>query len=136
MLKLTIRQSKNPSTKVVRYFPGVDHVSPVDVDRLCADIEHSTSLSEADVKAVINAMQYHIVRYLQQGNSVRLGDLGSFRPTVSAASVTDPKDVKVELVKNVRVRFTPSGRIARELDRKNVRMTLGEATATPPAPIG
>lgn len=41
-------------------------------------------MSSADVKAVLDALQYEVIDALQNGNSVRLGDLGSFRLSIKA----------------------------------------------------
>ncbi|MCI7645820.1 MAG: hypothetical protein MSS47_05845, partial [Bacteroidales bacterium] len=48
---------------------------------------------------------------LSDGHSVRLGDLGSFRPTLSAYTFDSPEEVTAAGIKHVRTRFTPGTRL-------------------------
>ena len=56
-------------------------------------------------------MQYEVIDALENGNSVRLGDLGSFRLTIKAdgtATAAEAKKQGVKLIKQVNVQFTKS----------------------------
>ena len=74
-------------------------------------IEKTCTVSSADIKAVLDALQHEIVESLRAGNSVRLGDLGSFRATLSSSGVEAPENVSASLIKSVRVRFTPGAKM-------------------------
>lgn len=68
-------------------------------------------MSSADVKAVLDALQYEVIDALESGNSVRLGDLGSFRLTIKAdgmATAAEAKKQGAKLIKQVNVQFTKS----------------------------
>ena len=47
-------------------------------------VEKRSTVSSADVKAMLDALQYEVIDALQNGNTVRLGDLGSFRLSIKA----------------------------------------------------
>ncbi len=50
---------------------------PVMLRTIVGRIEKRSGVSSASVKAVLDALQYEILQTLADGNSVRLGDLGS-----------------------------------------------------------
>lgn len=47
----------------------------------------------ADVKSVLDALQYGVIDALQNGNSVRLGDLDLFRHCKYCGSMIDEKSI-------------------------------------------
>ena len=82
---------------------------PVSRAEIILAIEKVTSLSASDVKSCLDALEYQIIEHLRQGHSVRLGDLGSFRPTISSFGTTEPEKCDSTLIRRVRCRFTQSG---------------------------
>ncbi len=134
MLKLNVRKTKNLKDQKEKYYLGVAPTTPIKLEDVTTDIERMCTVNSADIKAVLDALQTVIIDRVKSGQSVRLGDLGSFRPTVTCASVEDPSTLKVSQVKAVRCRFTQSGRMSRELDCRKVPMALAGSTTTPPMP--
>lgn len=124
MLKLTVRQHKSLKDQTVSYHAAVATTTPVMLETVTADIERMCTVNSADIKAVLDALQTVILTRIKNGQSVRLGDLGSFRPTISSGSQDAPEKVTVADVRAVRCRFTQSGRISRELSKKNVPMAI------------
>lgn len=60
------------------YTARVQHYSTVDVRRMARHISQATSLTEADVQAVLTAFQDEVCRHLQRGSTVQLDGLVSF----------------------------------------------------------
>ena len=86
-------------------------------------IEKRSGVSSASVKAVLDALQYEILQTLADGNSVRLGDLGSFRLTIARRGRIDGERSKgkgANLIKRVSVRFTKSSAMRLALDKHNL----------------
>ena len=73
------------------------------------------------VNTGLDALEWAIIDAMKDGKAVRLGDLGSFRPTITADGVADLKNCNASLIKRVRVRFTPSGRMSALMVRKNLK---------------
>ncbi len=99
--------------------PGV----PVMLRTIVGRIEKRSGVSSASVKAVLDALQYEILQTLADGNSVRLGDLGSFRLTMHAEGASTAKEAKekgANLIKRVSVRFTKSSTTRMALDKRNL----------------
>ena len=73
------------------------------------------------MKAVLDALQYEVIEVLEAGNTVRLGDLGSFRLTIKAGGVPTAAEAKkkgAQLIKQVNVQFTKSTTMRDTLDAR------------------
>lgn len=87
-------------------------------------ISKTCTVTEHDVKAVLSALREQIVYSLSDGHSVRLGDLGSFRPTLCSMSHATPEEVSASSVKHVRTLFTPGSRLVAALRPSSGNLTL------------
>ena len=111
---------KNPRTGATKYYAQIAHTTPVMRKDVINAIEKLTSLSSSDVKSCLDALEYQVTHYLQQGRTVRLGDLGSFRPTISSLGTTELEKCNANLIRRVRCRFTPSGQMNLSLSVDNL----------------
>ena len=130
-IKYRIAERQNPLTKTLQYYAQVMPVEPLTLEDIAEGIEKTSTVSSADIKAVLDALQFEVIRALRAGNSVRLGDLGSFRPTLASRSALSAEAFTIANLKGVRVRFTPSARMETELklDRVSVRLVTDDAPA-------
>lgn len=112
MIKYVIRSKKNPQKKdVVKYYPQMAPTTPLNLEQIIRRVEKRSTVSSADVKAVLDALQYEVMEALASGSTVRLGDLGSFRLTMKsegAATAAEAKQKGAQLIKRVNVQFTKS----------------------------
>lgn len=89
-------------------------------------------MSIADSKAVLDALQYGVITALKDGKSVRLGDLGSFRLTISSEGVATVEEAKkrgTSLIKAVKVQFHKSVAIDEALQKKSLSFTYLESVS-------
>lgn len=56
---------------------------------MCKMISMSSTISSADVKGVLEALNFWMGFYLAEGNSIELDGLGYFTPTLKSQAVTD-----------------------------------------------
>ena len=120
MLTYHIVRRKHFKTGKLLYYPQL--VTPVADDHMhiIERIEKKCTLASADVKAVVDALEVEIIDSLRQGRSVRLGDLGSFRPTLRCSAGVDLAELAgAGQIKRVHVVFHPSSRIRRALSVKD-----------------
>ena len=129
MIKYKVVERENPVTRVKTYFAQVAPVEPVTLEQVVKRIEKSSTVSSADIKAVLDALQFEVIQSLQDGKSVRLGDLGSFRPTISSRSAESAETFLPSNIKRVRVQFSPSATMLEEmsLDRLSIHRMGEEA---------
>ena len=124
MIKFIIRAKKNLLKRdQVKFYPQMAPGVPVMLCTIVGRIEKRSGVSSASVKAVLDALQYEILQTLADGNSVRLGDLGSFHLTMHAEGTPTVKEAKekgANLIKRVSVRFTKSATMRMALDKRNL----------------
>lgn len=108
---------KNPRTGVVKYYPAVVlSKEPLKLEAIISEIVDATGVTRPDVKAVIAALEQRIIAAMRESKSFRMGDLGSFRPTIEGnAGQDEAKKVSTADIKAVHVRFLPSGYMERKL---------------------
>lgn len=119
MMNYKVVARKNPMTKEVKYYAQLVLTSSVKLSSLADAISRQCTVTVHDVKAVLSAMEEHILRQLLDGKSVRLGDLGSFRPTVSSEGSDEADKVTADNVRRVRVRFHGSATLCNGLLKSN-----------------
>jgi predicted histone-like DNA-binding protein len=122
MITLKVRGLKNFKLDKKQYFPQVAPTTPIGLNDVASQIEKQSTVSLADIKGVLDALQEVVLEAMADGYSVRLGDLGSFRLTCTTThGEDDPKLVTAKQVKKLRVRFTPSGAMQQKLGTADAR---------------
>ena len=124
MIRYVIRSYKNPRSGQVKLYPQIAPTVPVLRKQVIQRIEKTCTLTSSDIKACLDALEDVVVDLLTQGCTVRLGDLGSFRPTLAAEGTTDPDECNASLIRRVRVKFCPSGSM-------NLRIAKGAVNFAP-----
>ena len=120
MLTYHIIRRKNIKTGDILYYPQLVTAAADDRAKIIERIEKKCTLASADVKAVVDALEVEIIDCLQQGRSIRLGDLGSFRPSLRCGKgVKEEQSVSPAMIKRVHIVFHPSSRIRRALSVKD-----------------
>lgn len=123
MIRYVIQARKNPLKKEVKFYPQAAPTTPVMLAQIIKRIEKRSTVSSADVKAVLDALQYEVIEALENGNTVRLGDIGSFRLTIKAEGVATAVEAKTKgakLIKQVNVQFTKSTAMRDSFDIRNL----------------
>lgn len=93
-----------------------------DLDKLCKLISSRSTVSSADVKAVLDSLNWAMDLELSAGNVVQLGELGNFRLSLSSEGTVDEKDFDATKIKKARIVFYPGAAL---------RMTRSVVTFTP-----
>ena len=124
MIHYKVQEKKSPRTGTSKYYVQIAPTVPVTRSAIISQIEKITSLSSSDVKACLDALEYCITEAMKDGKSVRLGDLGSFRPTLSSFGTTERNKANSTLIRFVRVRFTMSGQMGLDLQPERLEFAL------------
>ena len=87
-------------------------MSPVTTEQVAKRIAAESTVSPADVRAVLTALGGVMGDYMSQGRSVKLDGVGSFYFTAVTTKngVDKEEDVNATLIRGVRVRFIPETR--------------------------
>ena len=125
-MKYKIIERKKPGTQDFKYYGTIVLGEPVGLRAIVKEIEEKCTLTQADIVAVLYALESAIAKKLRNGQSVRFGTLGSFRPTISSVGATNAVEWSPSMIKRVRAVFTPSGQMKQNLSLKNCRFTKAE----------
>ena len=114
-MAITIRPAlrKNPQDKdaVAKYYAQVVLAPEMTQRQIVEQIADRCTLTGSDIKAVLDALMTVIKRNLANGSPVRLGDLGSFRPSISGTGIETADKCGANTVKKARVIYVPSTEI-------------------------
>ena len=125
MIPIQVIAKRDIATQEVKYYPQIAATTPLTLPEIAERIEQRSTVSSADVKGVLDALQLAVKDALMAGKSVRQGDLGSFRPGLRVAeTVGDKSAVNASTIAGVRVLFTPSSALRGMLSVKNLSFKM------------
>ena len=117
-----VRKIKNPNGEQgVNYFAGkFVKTSDYTLDEMAQDIDSSTTVTEADVTAVLKAFKKQIQKALLAGRRVVLNDLGALQISLrgrcyDAATMADEEFSPSSYFKGVNVGFRPDAKLIKNL---------------------
>lgn len=86
------------------------------IQEISADISGSSSLSRGDIQNVILSTVDQVPKYLLDGQSVDLGELGSLRISFGSEGVDKKEDFNASMIDEVKIIFTPGRALKNILD--------------------
>lgn len=113
-VKREIFTGSNPGE---RYLARLYRNQDVDLDMIAESISNSTTLSYADVLAVLKSLELEISRNVLNGSAVKLGFLGAFIPSIKAKSQLDVDKVDANTITRFSCRFYPSTKFKHTLKK-------------------
>lgn len=110
-LKYTVTERKSLTKTGDRQLMQVAtqmNLGRVTIHQLAKEIADITSLGRGDVASVLTHLSEIAIRYATMGYSVKLGDLGTLTPRLSAKALPVGEKYGAENIRKVNVRYTPS----------------------------
>ncbi|OKZ34711.1 HU family DNA-binding protein [Parabacteroides sp. merdae-related_45_40] len=90
----------------------------ISFEELCESIAEETALTSADVKACFDRCSRHMSRHLREGRAVRMGEIGTFRPSVGSKGAKTKEEFQVAtMMKKPGITFIP-GKMIQEAREK------------------
>ena len=83
-IKAIERKAGFGKTSKKLWYPAIHLHSDVQFEEFIELVSDETTVSSADVKAVFDRAAKVLIRLLQDGKSVDCGDMGTFRPSITA----------------------------------------------------
>ena len=90
-----------------KYYAVVKYNGFTDFEHLCKMITERSMASSADVKAIIDNLNFVIDLELQAGRIVQMGELGNFRITVGSDGADEEKSFTKSMLRKPRIAFFP-----------------------------
>ena len=99
----------NPTEKGTppKYYAQAQARGSVSIREMAERIQSSCTVNKADVYAVLVALEDVIAEALQNGEIVRLGDLGTLQIGISSKGAVTEEDYDVSLITKARINFRP-----------------------------
>ena len=108
----------NPRDKEAapKFYAQAQARGDVNIREMATRIQGSCTVTKADVYAVLVALEDVIVEALQNGEIVRLGELGTFQVSLSGKGAVTSEEYDASLIKKARINFRPGLTLAGMLD--------------------
>lgn len=97
------------------YFPKLTGTSQVNLKDVANILAQQTSAHQADVSLVITGLVSLIPDLLEQGKTIKLDGLGTFRLHARVKTETDPEMITNHNIKELRLSFTPDKEMKRAI---------------------
>lgn len=112
-IKYKVIAKKNPQDRTLppKYYAHAVADGEIDLDGLAVQIEKQSTVSEADIYAVLRAAVPVIIENLANGKIVRLGTLGDFQVGISSEGKDTEEAVNTAAIKSNKVKFRPGKRL-------------------------
>lgn len=94
-------------SKTVRYVPRAVTSGTVDTEKLCSLVSTLCGIHRKVVDLVLSGATDIMAQQIEDGKSVRLGEFGLFRPTITATGSESEEAVSSSNILRRRIAFTP-----------------------------
>lgn len=91
-----------------KYYPIIKSTGSVDVRTISEELSDASTLNSVDIRAVLFGLEKALLKYLQEGYTVKFGDLGTFRPSLGGTQADTADELTASNVSKVRIVFAPS----------------------------
>lgn len=107
-IRYYVRELKNQKTGKAMFVGQNTTVQPVSLDQLCEEVSHATTVTKADVLAILTELEYVFVRMMRSNKSVKFGLLGTFRTSIKSKAVPSQELFSGDCIERINLRFQPS----------------------------
>ena len=111
MYKYKLVKKSNPQNKGAekKWYAIPVSEDPQSIKAMARAATENTSTSPMEMQTAIDLLGNYTIKQLQQGHTVRVGDLGTIRIMFKSEGVADINDFNAgSMIKNPRLLFTPS----------------------------
>lgn len=102
------RKNNLDPSEPLRYMMQAVHTGEIDSERLAYEISNESTLSQADVVAVLKALGQKVQFHLSEGRVVELDNLGRFKVGFKSESATTIRELSPTKVKKFHINYQPS----------------------------
>ncbi len=92
----------------------------VPFDKLLDETSNACGIGRAQVKASVEALLDRMTMLMDFGMSVKLGDFGTFKPTISVKAQANAEDLSADNVRRRKIQFRPGKRFKTMLSNMSV----------------
>jgi predicted histone-like DNA-binding protein len=94
-----------------KWYASAVHMGTVSTEDLCEEISHSTTVTEADVRAVFAELKGRLSAHLKNSQSVKVDGLGSFSVGLRSQLTDSAEKLTAANIKGYRIIFRPESQV-------------------------
>src|SRR5690554_39205 len=113
--RISKRRDNLSDPPVINYMLQAVSTGEIDVDRLSYEISSESTLSEVDVRAVLDALGIKLQQHLSQGKTVTLANVGRFKIGFKSEGKRDQKQLRPQDISKFHINYQPSAKLKRWL---------------------
>lgn len=108
-VKYSVITRKNPlkPNEAPKYYAQIQSNGEEDFKSMTRAVADRCTVTGSDAKAVLDAFMTIMIQRLQNGQIVRLNDLGSFRMSATSKGASTEKEFNATKITKARIIFTP-----------------------------
>jgi predicted histone-like DNA-binding protein len=116
-VKYTVVAKANPQDREAppKYYPSIKSKSKVTLTQIMEQVSAISTVSSVDIAAAVEALLNVIPNELAKGNTVQLGDFGSFSLRIQSTGADAEGDVTARNITKVLTTFRPGKRFKKVL---------------------
>jgi predicted histone-like DNA-binding protein len=100
-----------------KWYAVLKRISLVKEKEVAKQIADETTLNRKEAEMALDQFQKVLIRLLSEGNSVQLGDWGSFHLTCSSESKERKEEITAGCINKVNIRFAPGKELKEALQK-------------------
>lgn len=108
--------------KLEKYVAANVLIGSISYEKLCNEVNQRTGIHRSIVDVVVKGVEDTMVTFLEEGFSVKLGEFGSFRPAINAASKDKEDDVSAATIIRRKIVFTPGFKLKMMLGNASIEL--------------
>lgn len=99
-----------PENSTLFYAQSVS-AGKVELNEICTEISDSSTVNSADVKAVLDRLNYVLDKHMRAGRIVQLGEMGNFRFSLGSKGAENEDLFEASLIRAPRIVFAPGSKL-------------------------
>ena len=118
-------QRRNPSdpTGTKKWYPSLRTTGMLKEKEVARQIADETTLNPKEAEMALSQLHKIMLRALSNGESIQLGDWGSFHLTLNAVGTENQADANGTKVKKFNIRFAPGKELKEAIARIELKQT-------------
>lgn len=104
-----------------RFYASAQTTGNLGIEELTGQIERISTVSGADIRAVLYSIVDVVPQLLSNGNIVSIGDLGTFRVSISSEPSDTAEEVTAANIKKAKILFRPGKKFSSMLKTLNYK---------------
>lgn len=115
----------------IKYYATIVRERPVGLRKFANSIARTSRLNSSDVFGVLETFLDNLHEYLEEGRIVKLGDLGSFTPSINSIGTETAEEVSKSSIVRFKINFRPGPFLRKRLSQVEFSKVTDEASAVP-----